>query len=170
MWPFTRKNPSADQHLRAVFGRYVSPELLDAAVAEFGPESHPPKPWLCTYILLQVRDVNLAEVSGLLDSAVEILSQRGAFVSDLMSSLLIATFGLPLVDEDQDKARSQQAKAVARLVTELGPNIRLVYGTAAGLAGNVGASQHMNFGILLPDIASKLSVLTTLGFGKAVEV
>lgn len=170
MWPFTRKNPKADQHLREVFGRHVPPDVLDIALAEFGQPPQPPKTWRGAYILLQVRDADLDAVSGRLDSAIEILERRGAFVTDLMSSLVLATFGLPLVDDDLDKARSQQTKAAARLISELGQNIRLVYGTAECLAGNVGASQHMNFGILLPDVAGKLAALLALEFGQSAEV
>jgi hypothetical protein len=169
MWPFTRKNPEADERLREIFGRYVSADVLDIALAEFGQQPQPPQTWRGAYILLQVRDRDLDAVSGHLDSAIEILTRRGGFVTDLMSSLVLATFGLPLVDDDLGKARSQQTKAVVRLISELGQNIRLVYGTAECLAGNVGASKHMNFGILLPDVAGKLSALLALEFGKSAE-
>lgn len=169
MWPFTRKNPNADRHLREVFGRYVPPEVLDMALDEFGQQPRPPKSWRGAYVLLQVRDTDLNSVSDRLDSAIDILSRRGGYVTDLMSSLVLTTFGLPLVDDDLDKARSQQTKAVARLISEFNQDIRLVYGTAECLAGNVGASQHMNFGILLPGIADKLSTLLSLEFGKSAE-
>ena len=64
----------------------------------------------------------------------------------------------------------QHAKTVARLMAELGPDIRLVYGTADGLVGNSARRQHMHYGPLLPGFERHLSALTALEFGQSAEV
>ena len=117
-----------------------------------------------------MRDADLDKVPGRLSSAIEILTRRDGFVADMMSSVVLGIFGLPLVDQDLEKSRGQQAKVVARLIEEFGDDIRLVYGIADGLAGDVGAPSNPSFGVLLPDLANKLSALFALAFGKAAQI
>lgn len=169
MWPFNRKK-SEEERVREAFSEYLSKDVIDALIARRKQTLAPPRPWTCAYVLLQVRDENLETASTHLSLATDILLRRDGVVSDWLASLLLATFGLPLVDDDLDKARSQQAKAVARLVTELGSNMRLIYGVADGLAGNIGGSQRLHYGLLLPDLGGKLAQLLALEFGKAAEV
>lgn len=169
MWPFKRRK-SEKARFREAFSQYLSEDVMDAILARGAQDIAPPKPWTCAYVLLQVRDEDLNAASEHLTRATDILLHRDGVVSDFLSSLILAQFGLPLIDDDLDKARSQQAKAVARLLSELGSNVRLVHGVATGLAGNIGAQQRLHFGVLLPDLNSKLATLLALDFGKAAEV
>lgn len=168
MWPFNRKTLD-EQRLRETLARYLSQDALDEILADPDRQAHPPQPWRFAYILLQVSDGDLEQAPQHLNTAMEIIARRDGYVSDVLSTLILATFGLPLVDEDLDKARDQQAKAVARLVTELGAQMRLVHGIADGLAGNIGA-QGTHYGVLLPDLSRGLAALMALEFGKAAEV
>lgn len=169
MWPFKRRK-SEEARFREAFSQYLSEDVIDTVLARGPKDGAPPRPWTCAYALLQVRDEDLNAVSEHLSRATEILLRRDGVVSDFLSSLVLATFGLPLIDDDLDKARSQQAKAVARLLSELGSNVRLIHGVATGLAGNIGAQQRFHFGVLLPDLDSKLATLLALDFGRAAEV
>ncbi len=64
----------------------------------------------------------------------------------------------------------QRAKSVARLVTELGPDIRLVLRRGGRTGRQFGSPQHMHYGPLLPGFARYLSALTALEFGQSAEV
>jgi hypothetical protein len=86
-----------------------------------------------------------------------------------MSSLALSVFGLP-VSEDVEKSNDQRAKSMARLVTELGANIRLVHGTTKGLIGHYGSPERFHYGPLLPGFARHLTTLTALEFGQSTEV
>lgn len=55
-------------------------------------------------------------------------------------------------------------------MTELGSNIRLVHGTAAGLVGNIGSAQRFHYGPLLPGFARYLTALTALEFGRSAAI
>ncbi len=169
MWPFNRKQTD-EQRVREAFGDFVSKDVLDSILTNPDNELKPPRLWRCAYVLLQVRDAEPEKVPDFLDMAVDILLPRGACVTNLFSSLLLATFGLPLVDDDLEKGRSQQAKAVARLISDMGSNVRLVYGTDECLAGNVGSRQRIDIGVLLPDTASKLAALLSVEFGKSAAI
>ena len=71
---------------------------------------------------------------------------------------------------DAERARDQQAKTVARLTAELGPDVRLVHGAADGLVGTFGSPQHMHYGPLLPGFGHHLGALLALEFGQSAEV
>jgi hypothetical protein len=81
----------------------------------------------------------------------------------------IHSLGHP-ISEELEKSNDQRAKSVARLVTELGANIRLVHGTAAGLVGNVGSQSRFHWGPLLPGFARYVNALTALEFGQSAEI
>lgn len=170
MWPFTRTTQSEEDRLRELFGGRVSEGVLAQVLARSQAERRPPQPWHFAYVLLQVRDAELDKLPERLSSAIEILTRRDGFVADMMSSVVLCVFGLPLIDEDPETSRNQQAKAVARLVSELGTDVRLIYGVVQGLAGDVGGPSSPSFGVLLPDVASKLKALFALEFGKAAQV
>ena len=76
----------------------------------------------------------------------------------------------PLREMEPERASDQRAKCVARLMTELGSNIRLVHGTAAGLIGNIGSQERFHYGVLLPGFARYLTALTALEFGQSAEM
>ena len=170
MWPFTRNTRREEDRLREMLGGHVSEDVLEKILARSQAEARPPQPWQFAYVLFQVRDADLDKVPARLSSAIEILTRRDGFVADMMSSVVLGIFGLPLVDEDLEKSRGQQAKVVARLVDAFGNDIRIVYGLAQGLAGDVGAPSNPSFGVLLPDLASKLGALFALAFGKAAQI
>ena len=79
-------------------------------------------------------------------------------------------FILLQVRDDPEKDRDHRAKSVARLVTELGRNIRLVYGTVDGLLGDYGGEQRLVYGPLLPDFQRYVTALTALEFGRSAEI
>jgi hypothetical protein len=99
----------------------------------------------------------------------DIIVRRNGTVCDIMSSMVLAIFGHP-ISEELEKSNDQRAKSVARLMTELGANIRLVHGTAAGMIGNIGSPQRFHYGVLLPDFARYLTALTALKFGQSAEM
>lgn len=170
MWPFTRSTRREEDRLREMFGGHISEDVLEKILARSQAEPRPPQPWQFAYVLFQVRDADLDKVPARLSSAVEILTRRDGFVADMMSSVVLGIFGLPLIDDDLEKSRGQQAKVVARLVEEFGPDVRIVHGIAQGLAGDVGAPSNPSFGVLLPDPVGKLGALFALAYGNAAQI
>ena len=121
------------------------------------------------FILLQVRDDPVDQVSAHMTHAFDIILRRNGTICDIMSSMVLAIFGHP-ISEDPEKSSDQRAKSVARLVTELGANIRLVHGTTEGLVGNYGSQDRVHWGALLPGFARYMTALTALEFGQSAEV
>lgn len=167
MWPFKGWRERAA--VRAALAKYLDPALVRRL------SSQPDRLRLETeradicFILLQVRDDPVDQVSTHLAYAMDIIIRHDGLVCDIMSSMALMIFGLPL-REDPEKCNDQRAKSVARLVTELGANIRLVHGTTEGLVGNYGSEHRVHWGPLLPGFARHVNALTALEFGQAAEV
>ncbi|MBA4100479.1 MAG: hypothetical protein C0484_27360 [Rhodospirillum sp.] len=166
MWPFKRRRER--DKLRAMFRGYVADELIDELINHPRPLRLDLQPASISFILLQVRDEPVVEAPDRMAKAIDIIQRRNG-ICDVMSSTVLAIFGFPR-REDREKSSDQRAKSVARLVTELGPDIRLVYGTADGLVGNYGSLSQVHYGPLLPGFARYLSALTALEFGQSAEV
>jgi hypothetical protein len=167
MWPFKHWRERAE--VRAAFMKYLTPALVDRL------RSQPDRLRLETeradicFILLQVRDDPVDQVSAHMAHAMDIIVRRNGTVCDIMSSMVLAIFGHP-ISEELEKSNDQRAKSVARLVTELGANIRLVHGTTEGLVGNYGSPDRIHWGPLLPGFAQYVNALTALEFGQSAEI
>ena len=166
MWPFKRRRER--ETVRAAFKKYLAGEVADELLNN--PSSlrlETQRAQVC-FILLQVRDDPVDQVQAYMTHAFDIILRRNGTICDIMSSMVLAIFGHP-ISEELEKSNDQRAKSVARLVTELGSNIRLVHGTAEGLVGNIGTPQRFRYGALLPDFARYLNALTALEFGQSAE-
>jgi hypothetical protein len=167
MWPFTRRRERAQIH--ALIRKYLSEEVADELL------NNPSRVRLETqradicFILMQVRDDPVDQVQAHLETAFDIILRRDGTICDQMASIVLSIFGHP-IEIDPERASDQRAKSVARLMTELGANIRLVHGTAAGMIGNIGSPQRFHYGVLLPDFARYLTALTALKFGQSAEM
>ena len=167
MWPFKRWRERAE--VRATLRKYLADEVADELL------NNPDRVRLETqradlcFILLQVRDDPVDQAQAYLAAAFDIIVRRDGLICDQMSSFVLSIFGHP-IEMEPERASDQRAKSVARLMTELGANIRLVHGTAAGLVGNIGAPQRVTYGVLLPGFARYMTALTALEFGKSAEI
>ena len=155
--------------VRRTFSQYIASEVIDELVSPPKPDRPTPEPTELCFILLQVRDDPVTAVPAHMAKAFDIIMQREGMVWSAMASMAIVTFGPPFGD-DPEKDRDRRAKSVARLVTELGRDIRLVYGTVDGLLGDYGGERRMAYGPLLPDFQRYVTALTALEFCQSAEV
>ena len=154
---------------QALFSQYVASEVIDELVSRPRPDRRTPEPTQLCFILLQVRDDPVTKAPAHMAKAFDIITRREGMVWSAMASMAIATFGPPFSD-DPEKDRDHRAKSVARLVTELGRDIRLVHGTEDGLLGNYGGEDRVVYGPLLPDFQRYLNALTALEYGRSAEI
>src|SRR5690348_11350840 len=147
------------KRMRTAFSQYVANEVFDELINK--PSDAAPQPTELCFILLQVRDDPVDQLPAHLAKAFDIIMRRQGAVWGVMSSMALATFGLPFSD-DPEKDHDQRAKSVARLVTELGPDIRLIHGTVDGLIGRYGGEGRSVYGPLLPNFQRYVGALTAL--------
>jgi len=169
MWSFW-KWKSEEQRIRDEFSQHLAKGVIDEILKNPNQGLPSVKPWTSCYVLLQVRDADLQEMTQHLNTAIDIVVRRDGIVCGILSSVMLAAFGLPFVDDNLGRQRAQQAKAIARLAAKLGTNARLIYGTTSGMAGTVGNSEYQLHGFFLPDFDKQLERLRALDFGKAIEV
>jgi hypothetical protein len=164
MWPFSRV--AQRRQIRAAFSKYLSPEavsLLEKGSA--GLLSTNPKPARICFIVLQVRDDDLALAASDLAIAANTLIEQGGFVMERMGSCIFAIFGHP-VGAGPGQDQIQRDKSASLLMANLGESIRLLCGDVDGLVGNIGSQQQFHYGCLMPQFDKYLSVLFALEFGK----
>ena len=121
------------------------------------------------YIILQVRDDDLARVPGCLEKAFEATLSAGGTIVSVMSSVVMVVFGIPIRIPD-DQSIAQRDQAVALLGGGLGADVRMVFGRADGQYGNVGSAQRLSYGALVPHFARSLERLLGLEFGESAAV
>jgi hypothetical protein len=167
MWSFKRWRMR--KKLRSAFSHYLANEVIDEIVYSPPGTRGAPQPTALCFILLQVRDDPVDQAPAHLAKAFDIIQRRDGMVWGVMSSMAIATFGLPFSD-DPERDLDQRAKTIARLTAELGDSVRLIYGTVDGLLGNYGSEHRFVYGPLLPGFERHVSALTALKFGQAVEI
>jgi hypothetical protein len=155
--------------MRSAFSQYVASEVIDELTNGPRPYRATLRPTELCFVLLQVRDDPVDQAPVHLAKAYEIIKRRQGMVWGVMSSMALATFGMPFSD-DPEKDRDRRAKSVARLVTELGRDARLIYGTVDGLLGSYGSEARLVYGPLLPDFQRYVSALIALEFGQSAEI
>ncbi len=115
--------------------------MIDELIKHPRPLQMALQPASIRFILLQVRDEPVAEAPDHMAKAIDIIAAAQRHGVDVMSSI-----GAGVVRRTGQRRRRAgprpARKSVARLVTELGQDIRLVYGTADGLVGNFGSPQR----------------------------
>jgi len=108
-------------------------------------------------------------VPGYLEKAFDAALHTGGVVMSVMSSVVVVTFGIPIRSPDNESI-DQRNQAVARLLRDLGPNVRVISGRADGLYGIVGSDRRFSFEALIPDFSGSLEHLLRLDFGSSAEV
>jgi hypothetical protein len=83
--------------------------------------------------------------------------------------MVTVIFGHP-IPEAPERSNDHRAEVVARLMSELGANIRLVHGTTVGLVGNIGSRHRLHWGPLLAGFAQYVNALMALEFGQSAEI
>jgi hypothetical protein len=170
MWPFDdwRRRREAVR-LRQAFGRYIEPAMLERLLTH--PEEFEPglKPARIHFLLALVRDDDVEAVPGLVARAVEAIVASNGMVDAVSGSCVVGWFGVPLPGDAAAQPKVERAAAVARLLADLGSNVKIVTGDRDGLYGNIGGERRFNYGFVVPEFGRCLEALIKLDYGKAVD-
>lgn len=169
MWPFVSKRKRVKDEIARSFSRYLSPTLVEEAVRAGTSSSGELTPARIHFLLLQVPDNDLGKARADISKAIDIVIQSTGLIDHIGCSVVSTTFGLVPPDDDA-RAVENRCTAVARLLAELGPNVKVLTGDADGVHGNLGSSQRMRYGFAVPGFAAYISKLLQLEFGQAVQV
>src|SRR5258708_7786318 len=121
MWLFSRE--TRRRQLRAALSKYLSPEgvsLIEKGSAGLLPTR--PKPARICFILLQVRDDELAQAASDLSIATDTIIEHGGIVMETMGSCVLAIFGHP-VGAGPGQDQIQRDKSASHLRVNLGESM-----------------------------------------------
>jgi hypothetical protein len=169
MWPFYSWKERRRRKLLRLFSPHLTPEIIEELVKT--PERPIPslQQAMIPYIILQVRDDDLAQVPVYMEKAFEVTLDAGGVIMSIMSSVVAVVYGIPVRIPD-DESIAQRNQTLVRLGRDLGPNVRTVFGRASCLYGNGGSARRMNYGALIPDFSGSLETLLALEFGNSAEI
>jgi hypothetical protein len=119
------------------------------------------------YVVALADDTNPEEVPAMTGKIVQVLVEHHATVANIVSSLLVALFGVPFPADDSAGARRELVEALLR---KNGNRIRIVHGECDGLVGMIGDDGRWTYGAVIPGFSGILKRLIETKFGTAVEI
>jgi hypothetical protein len=170
MWPFDRREQR--KCIVQAFSKYLSPEMIDSLVrdpsrlARTGRDLRTAE---IDFLVLQVCDDVLEDVPKHLEAAFDIVMDFDGTIVSTMSSVMDVAFGIPIRGDMRSHA-DECAGAAARLVAELGSNVRVVFGRANGLYGIMGGEQRVVYGTVVPNFTPVPKTLIATEFGRSVRI
>jgi hypothetical protein len=166
MWPFWRKSREA-REIRRAFSAYMSPEVVEKLAR--GEDVIPsPETKVIPYVVFQVRDDRVDDVQLCLSQAIPIVRRYDVLLETMMhSTVAVSMFRIGTGAEMFQFVPGSQEQLVNELLEALGPNIRIVYGSAEGLWGSIEVAKRFSFGALVPGFNAVLATLGQLEFGSS---
>jgi hypothetical protein len=151
---------------RATFAKYLPAEVI--AHIEKAPKHFPsaPEPKAFEFIVIQAQDHDPQQLLSTLGRVISTCRAHGAGIPTVMSSLLVAHFGVFFPAPAPDS----RTQCVSELLSENGSSIRMVHGRCEGMAGIIGAGKAFTFGSIVPGFSNVLAQLLQTDFGSAKEV
>jgi hypothetical protein len=100
------------------------------------------------FVLVKFNEQEPAAIKTTVSDAIEIATQNGAIVEDLISSFVVLSFGLL---EDESNAIGKGQKLSEILLKNLGTKVSILCGISRCLVGNHGSPNRIKFGSFNPD-------------------
>jgi hypothetical protein len=151
---------------RAVFGQYLSPEVIEMLLAEKGAEIKPPEVKHFQFVVALADDRNPLEVPVMLSKITRTLIQHHSMVTHITSSLVVALLGVPFPEGNSAEARRE---LVGALLRENGDRLRIAHGECEAAVGMFGGPQRCTYGAVIPEFSGILKTLLETKLGSAVE-
>ncbi len=159
----------ARRQARKVFGKYISPEVLEKILRETPSESQPPETQHFQYVVVFAEDSNAQKIPEAIAKILEICVQHRANVSHMSAALFVAILGVPFPDLNSAELRH---KLVDALLREDSVRLRIAHGECDGIVGLFGGPKPKRrmYGEVIPGFSMILKKLLETDFGTAVEI
>jgi hypothetical protein len=118
-------------------------------------------------ILAMVRGDTLAVLSERVEQVAEIAARNEALLDTQVSSLTIATYGMPPHTKTSKYDRWTLTKDLAE---GLGENIKIIHCVRDCTWGNLGSKTRLSYTFMAPDFSELLQELTRLEFGASKDL
>jgi hypothetical protein len=159
----TIKNALERRKLKRL-GMYISAEALEAALADQDPRANQVSREIC-FVLIQFNAKSPAALEPLLSSAIELACAHHASLQTIVSNLVVVVFGTV-----PNSPVSKYRDFVDSVLSTFREQVKMTYASGVGQVGNLGSSKIMSYSFVHPAFPEALAQLTTLPYGKALEV
>jgi hypothetical protein len=162
------KNFLEKRKYKNVLEKYVSKEAARAIVEGKALPDLGIRAGRIEFVLAFVRGDSVEQNSERIALVSDLAMKHEWIVENMVSSLLIVTFGYGLLHATQHSASSRTI-FVNDLLQQLSGDIKIVHGATAGHFGNFGSSKRMAYTFLVPKFDLALARLGQIEFGKIEE-
>ena len=155
---------SHEEQIRKVFEKYLSEETMDAIMNAEIPNLTEAT---VDFILVKIRDHPLECFLEHLEAVINTALENEALVEQVLSSLVLITYGATDVFPPSEEKRKRLAK---ELIERYGGSVAVVEGRQKTLAGIYGGFARATFGSIIQDVWDLLEELAALDYGESKEV
>jgi hypothetical protein len=160
------KSQEQKELMRRVFEKYTSEATMQAIMSA---EMKVPNLTKTTvdFILIKIREHPLESFLECLEAIMDTALQNEALVEQVMSSLVLITYG---VTEAVPPSEEKRKRLANELIEHHGENVALIEGRQETLAGRYGGPFRATFGSIIQNLWGLLGKLAELDYGEAKMV
>jgi hypothetical protein len=160
------KSQEQKEQMRRVFEKYTSEATMQAITSA---EMKVPNLTETTvdFILVKIREHPLESFLECLEAIMDTALQKEALVEQVISSLVLITYGATGAVPLSEKKRKRLAN---ELIEQHGENVALIEGRQETLAGRYGGPLRATFGSIIQDLWDLLAKLAELDYGESKTV
>jgi len=156
------------RRIQKVFENYVSKETLAALLAgKLDPQVGQLKEATVEVVIATVRGESPETIKQRMGTLADIALKHGAVVQNLISSVVIITFGaLPFAHNPS----GDRFVVAQEFVQALKDDVKVVHCKRDGKFGNVGGPHLLSYSFIIPGFLEMLGVLAAMNFGETRDV
>jgi hypothetical protein len=146
---------------------YLSPEVIEKLLRETKSEPGPLEVKHFQFVVILVDETDSREIPAIIVKVLGTLIEKQMLLSNITSSLLIGTLGVPFPEGNSPEVRRE---IVGALLRENCERIRVAHGECDGAFGTYGGHGRWTYGPVIPGFSAILEKLLETKFGTAVEI
>jgi hypothetical protein len=155
------------RRIRKAMSKYLKPQVADRILNKPLSDQSLLREAPIEFIRVSVRGETPQIVSERMGLVTELTSQHGGSVTEMVSGIVVITYGLFTFESD---AEPNPLGLLEALHTQLADNVKIVHGKARGHFGNLGSKYRRSFSFIVPGFLDALSILAALPYGETREL
>jgi hypothetical protein len=146
---------------------YLSPEVVEKLLRETKSGPRPLEVKHFQFVVILVDEADPREIPAIIAKVIGTLIEKQMLLSNITSSLLISTLGVPFPEGNSPEVRRE---IVGMLLRENGERIRIAHGECDGAFGTYGGHGRWTYGPVIPGFSRILEKLLETKFGTAIKI
>lgn len=163
MWPFKQKNHEI-RYLKKSVGQFLSPKSIknilssNIDIAKLHEKE-------IEYLFILTKE-NL-RTNQIISDVLDTISNHEGMIESITGPFIVVLYGVPL---PQPNAKEKRQLLAEELLKKFENSLSIVHGRAICHVGTVGNKSRFTYTAMIPSYKEKLSILSSLDYGKQVEL